>query len=41
MMRRGKVNMVIVVFGSHMVFVCFGFVMFGLLGYNRRRDDRR
>ena len=39
MMRRGNVEMIIVVFGSHIVVACFGFVMFGLLGYGRRRDS--
>ena len=39
MMRRGKVEMIDVVFGSHMVVTCFGFVIFGLLGYSRRRDN--
>ena len=38
MMRRGKVEMIAVVFGRHMVVEGFGFEMFGLLGYGRRRD---
>ena len=33
----GKVEMTVVVFDSHMVVACFGFVMFVLLGYSRMR----
>ena len=36
-MRRGKVGKVVGVFGRDMVVGCFGFVMFELLGYGRRR----
>jgi hypothetical protein len=37
MMRRGKVGKFVGVFGRDRVVGCFGFVMFGLLGYGRRR----
>ena len=38
MLCRRKVEMIVVVFGSHMVVEGFDFEMFGLLGYSRRRD---
>ena len=38
MICRGKVEMIVVMFDSHMVVACFGFVMFGLLGHSKRMD---
>jgi hypothetical protein len=37
MMGLGKVGKVVGVFGRDMVVGCFGIVMFGVLGYGRRR----